>query len=177
MKFLKYMVGIVVFLLAVALTASLIMDSEWEIKRSAEIDAPPSKVMAFISLLPNWPEWTVWNKENYPEMKLSYSGPNWGVGAQQSWSDGAMVGVLEVTDYDPASFMEYNLDMDNGEFVMQCRIETTKLLTRSKVTWRCWGDTGASPIDKLLMAAFKPMMGKDFQGGLDRLADRFARER
>ena len=176
MKLLKYMVGSVVFLLGVALVASLLMSSEWRVERSAEVNAPPSKVMAYISLLSNWPEWTVWNTSNFPELKTSYSGPNWGVGARQSWDDGAMVGVLEVTDYDPGSFMEYNVDMDNGEFTMQCRLQTDALLSHSKVTWSCWGDTGGSPVDKLMMAAFKPMIGDDFQGGLDKLAARFAEQ-
>ncbi len=174
MKMLKYLAGTVVLLLSVALLVGLVMDNEWRIERQVEVDAPPSKVMAFISLLPNWPEWTVWNSKNYPDMKVSYAGPNWGVGAQQSWQDGGMVGVLEVTDYNPASYMEYNLDMNNGEFAMQCRIETAPLLTRSKVTWSCWGDSGGNPVDKMLMLAYQPMMGKDFQKGLDRLAERFA---
>lgn len=170
------MVGTVIGILGIALLASLLMSSEWRVERSAEVPARPSKVMAFISLLPNWPEWTVWNTENIPELKVSYSGPNWGVGARQSWHDGAMVGVLEVTDYDPGKYMEYNVDMDNGEFVMQCRIETVPVLTHSRVTWTCWGDTGGNPVDKLMMAAFKPLIGKDFQGGLDRLVERFGKQ-
>ncbi len=177
MKILKIVVGVVVLLLGVLLLIALLMDSEWRVERSAEVDAPPNKVMAFISMLPNWPEWTVWNTENYPEMKMSYAGPNWGVGAQQSWDDGSMVGVLEVTAYDPAAYMEYVVDMDNGGFVMQCRIETRPVLSHSEVIWSCWGDTGASPIDKLMMVVFEPLIGKDFQGGLDKLAARFAKER
>lgn len=176
MKILKILVGAVVLLLGVMLLIALLLDSEWRVERSVDIDAPPSKVLAYISLLPNWPEWTVWNAETYPEMKMSYSGPNWGVGAQQSWNDGSMVGVLEVTAYDPARYMEYSLDMDNGEFVMQCRIEALPRLTGSTVNWNCRGDTGGSPVDKLMMVIFKPLIGKDFEGGLNRLAARFAKD-
>lgn len=176
MRILKYIVGVVVLLLGILLLAGFLLGPDWRVERSADVGAPPNKVMAYISMLPNWPEWTVWNSENYPGMKLSYSGPNWGVGAQQSWDDGQMVGILEVTGYDPASYLEYNVEMDHGKYMMQCRIEVAPLLASSRVSWSCWGDSGSNPVDRLLMVVYKPLIGNDFEVGLSNLQSRFAKK-
>lgn len=173
MKFFKGFAIFFALVLLIAAVAGFLMGSEWEVKRQTVVPAPIDQVADYTTTIPNWQKWTVWNSENYPEMKIVNAGPEQGPGAIQRWDDGAMVGELKVTSWNAPNKMDYNVNMDNGAFVMDCSLEFAAASAGTEVTWRCWGDTGLNPFNRLMTAAYEPIIGKDFQGGLDKLATLF----
>lgn len=173
MKLLKTLLLMTVLILAAAVIAGFFMNPQWQVERQAVVTAPPNAVYGYISTLPNWSQWTAWNKEAYPDMQLTYSGPQAGVGARQSWNDGAMSGYLEVTAIDAGESLDYLVSMDGGKHSMDCRLAVSKLDSATAVRWLCRGDSGGNPLDRLMMAAYKPMIGRDFEIGLARLQQHF----
>ena len=177
MKVLLYAAVVAVLLIVGLLGYGLSLDSHWRVERSAVIDAPQGPVFAYVSILRNWPEWTVWNPQKYPSMKYSYGGSEWGVGATQQWDDGAMQGMLRVTDYRPGEFMEYELVMEQGKFRMRGSLSIEPAGAGSRLTWACWGDSGGNPVNKLMMRFYRPMIARDFNGGLANLQQRLRADR
>lgn len=173
MRLLKVFVGLFALVIVIAAISGFVMGSQWEVKRQTTVPAPLEQVAQYTTTLPNWPKWTVWNSENYPAMKIEHDGPQQGPGAIQRWDDGSMTGVLTVKSLELLSRMDYEVSMDNGAFVMDCALEFTGQSGGTEVVWRCWGDTGPNPFERLMMGIYEPIMGDDFQGGLDKLATLF----
>ena len=173
MKLIKTLLLITVLILAGAVITGLFMNPAWQVERQAVVTAPVKAVYGYISKLPNWSQWTAWNKEAYPDMQLTYSGPEVGVGARQSWNDGAMSGYLEVTTVDAGKSLDYLVSMEDGKHSMDCRLAVAPMDAATVVSWLCRGDSGGNPLDRLMMAAYKPMIGRDFEIGLARLQQHF----
>lgn len=176
MKLIKTLGLVIVLLVILAVVAGLFMDPQWRVERRTTVAAPAAEVYGFISRIPNWVKWTAWNPETYPGMQIAYSGPESGVGARQSWNDGAMTGYVEITAEEPGKHFDYLVSMDEGKHQMSCRLAVAAVEGGSKVNWSCSGEVGGNPLDRLMMAAYRPMMGKDFEKGLGNLQQRYAAE-
>lgn len=173
MKLIKTLVLASILLVIIVVVAGFFMDSQWRVERRGSVPAPSAQLYGYMSTLPNWAQWTAWNREAYPDMQLTYSGPEAGVGARQSWSDGAMSGYVEVTAVVPGQSLDYLVSMEGGEHTMDCRLAVEAADSGSNVLWLCSGDSGSNPLDKLMMAAYRPMIGRDFEIGLARLREHF----
>lgn len=173
MKVLKFLAGFAALLAVGIVAAGLMLEGPYTVERSTTVKATPEQVLAYAGDFSNWNEWTVWTKEAYPDMTVEHPGATVGEGAIQKWNDGSMEGQMEITAFQPDSHLEYLLDMDHGSWQMRCRIAAVLVDSGSVVTWTCGGDSGRNPINRIMMAIFKPMIGEDFQNGLDKLAARF----
>lgn len=174
MKALLITLSVVATVVVGALIYGMTLDSAWQVEREVVISAPPAKVMNRIANLSDWPSWTAWTKEKYPEMVYQSSGPERGVGAVQEWNDGSMTGRMEVTAYEPGRLLAYDLNMDNGTYLSQAKLVAKPVEGGTRLTWTCWGEAGDSPVDKLMMQMFLPLMGADFETGLNNLKMQFA---
>jgi uncharacterized protein YndB with AHSA1/START domain len=177
MKILLYSL-LAVFVLALGLLAvGFSLKPEWRVERSIAIEAPPEPVFAYVSILRNWPEWTAWNSKDHPSIKYNFTGPEWGIGATQQWDDGGSNGQLEVTEYVPGEYMEYELIMDKGAYNIRGSLRIESAGKGSRLTWACWGDAGQRPVSKLIALAYRPLIGKAFSAGLENLQLRFRIDR
>jgi len=84
-------VVIIVFLIIVATRPS-----EYRVTRSAMIAAPPAVVFPHVNELKKWAKWNPWEKID-PNMKLTYEGPEAGVGASYAWAGNKEVGEGKMT--------------------------------------------------------------------------------
>ncbi len=175
MKLIKTLLLMTVLIVLGAVVTGLFMNPLWQVERQAIVAAPKAQVFGYMSALPNWAEWTAWNKEAYPDMQLTYSGPASGVGARQSWNDGAMSGYVEVTAQEPGQSLDYLVSMEGGKQAMDCRLAVSGQEGNTAVSWSCRGDAGGNPLDRLMMAAYRPMIGRDLEIGLARLQQRYSR--
>ena len=93
---------IVVFLIIVAMQPS----SYWVV-RSLAISAPPEAVFPYMNDLKKWEVWNPWGKAD-PNMKLTYSNPTSGVGANYSWAGNNEVGagLATITESRPNEFVK-----------------------------------------------------------------------
>src|SRR5262249_39496217 len=151
MKVLLYIVVALVGLAVAALGVGMTLKPEWRIERSVRIEAPAPPVFAYISMLGNWQDWTVWNKERYPDMETKVVGPEWDIGATLQWTEKGSKGEMEVTDYQSNDYMEYRLVMDDGKFELRSRLQISADGAGSRLTWTAWGDAGSNPMHKLMM--------------------------
>lgn len=167
MKALKTIV-LVVLLLPIALVlAAFLLPSTYRVERSQLIKAPSDAVFAQINTLKTWPEWTAWTVARYPDMKVSFEGPDSGVGATYSW-DGKSSGqgVLKLTRAEPGKGVWYDLDFDHGKFKSTGGLILEPAGDSVKVTWFNEGNLGANPVSRYFGLMMDKMMGPDFATGL-----------
>jgi hypothetical protein len=97
---------IVVFLIIVATRPS-----NYRVARSIVIAAPQDAVFPFMNELQKWEAWNPWGKAD-PNMKLTYSGPASGVGANYSWAGNkeAGEGHATITESRPGESVKYKME-------------------------------------------------------------------
>jgi carbon monoxide dehydrogenase subunit G len=139
----------------------------FEVKRQADIKAPPEKIVAALTDFHTWAAWSPWEKLD-PAMKKSFTGPERGVGAGYGWSGNAKAGAgrMEITEVTPQK-VTIKLDFlkpfeahNFVDFLLEPKGESTQ------VTWVM---RGKNPFMAKVMQVFMSMdkmVGKDFETGL-----------
>jgi uncharacterized protein YndB with AHSA1/START domain len=159
-------IGSIVLLIVVA---GFMIPSSFSVQRSIEINAAPRKVYDLIVEPKKWKDWSVWTRRD-PEMRITYSGPPFGMGAKWSWvSKSEGTGAMEFTRVEPDRTVEYSLSFPdyNMRSTGALRLEPSGNATR--VTWSNTGDVGGNPIKHYLALMMDRMVGPDFEGGLANL--------
>ncbi len=171
---LQVMLGLVmaiVGLLAVALLIGFLLPSAFVVSRSVVIDAPPADIHQYVNTLNQWPEWTAWNTQTYPELKYSYEGPESGVGAVQTWTDPGMGGGrLEITSSREDEGITFVLYFEQSPEPLVGSIAYAPVGNGStRVTWTGNGDVGSNPIGRYFGLMMDSMIGADYEAGLRKL--------
>ena len=119
-----------------------------------------------------WPKWSPWEDVD-PDLRRDYSGAASGRGAVYSWSGNRKAGKgrMEIVDVDDNRRVDLDLSFERP-FTSETRISflLTPAGDGTDVTWQM---TGTRP---LLMRLAGPLLdmeklvGKDFEKGLDRMA-------
>lgn len=177
MRIIRLITILLATLAVAAVIAALSVGGKWQVQVSRQINTPAAEIYPLINTLKKWPEWTVWNPKNHPDMQFEYQGPESGTGAIQIWHEGDDQGMLEITNSHPDRLVEYKLNMAQGLFLMKGRIELNDAqqsspqedLTVTTVTWTLWGDNGSNLIARLMTLGFKPLLKQDLNQGLDNL--------
>ena len=169
MRALRIITILLATLAVAAVIAALSMSSKWQLQTSQPIDAPATKIFPYINTLKKWPEWTVWNQTEHPNMQMTYKGSDSGAGAIQIWHEGNNKGTLEIITSEPNQYVEYRLNMGNGLFFINGRISLDQSQQGTLVTWKLWGDNGPNLIARLMTLVFKPMLHKDLTYSLSNL--------
>jgi uncharacterized protein YndB with AHSA1/START domain len=152
-----------------AVGVGFVLPSHFEVQRSIVVNAPASKVYDLVSTPKKWSEWGPWAQRD-PNMKITYFGPPFGMGAKSSWvskTEGS--GVMEFTRVEPDKLIEYSLLFadygmkSKGVFRFEPSGETTR------VTWSNEGDVGGNPLKHYLVLLVDRVAGPDFELGLANL--------
>src|SRR5262245_50120908 len=159
----KLLIGLVAAFAAIIVIAAaigLFLPRRFQVVRDTLIDAQPEAIYPVIARLPEWPTWTAWTIERYPDMKVSFSGPEEGVGAKQSWSGKSSgSGNIEITKADPQVGIDY-------DFALEGYRSTGGLMffpgpDGTIVAWHAEGDLGFNPINRYCGLFMDKMMGPD----------------
>ncbi|MGI9543299.1 MAG: SRPBCC family protein [Cyclobacteriaceae bacterium] len=152
MKILKTIVLIVVGIAVLAAVAGFLSPSEYNIERSAEMNATPTAVFEEVNDFKKWQAWGTWFQID-PETKYTYEGPESGTGAVVKWvSDHSQVGTGQQTILESKKneslktelrFEGYD-DPAFADFILEPAGEGTK------VTWTMNGTWGKNPFMKLM---------------------------
>lgn len=123
MKVLKYLLIALLVLFGAYTIWMATLPSEFSVSRSAEINACPEEIMANISDMKTWPEWSAWFELD-STMEASFGDTTRGVGAFYSWTSTMGNGSLRVTNIEGANRMVYDLNFEGqgksvGEFVIE----------------------------------------------------------
>jgi hypothetical protein len=176
MKALK-ITGIVVLSIMVITVVSLaVMSPKSHLERSIVIQAQPASVYEELVSFKNFNSWSPWFKID-PNMKHSFEGPEFGVGAKMSWdSENPNVGkgtqwIIEAEENRRVK-SGMNFGGMDGNFIAEFILEPA--LEGTKVTWTYDGDVSNTPMLNAAMGKFfgafmDSMLGPSLEQGLGAL--------
>ena len=169
MKYIQWTLAVIGSIALVIVAGGFMIPSTFSVQRSIEINAAPKKVYDLVVEPRRWKDWSVWTRRD-PDMRITYSGPPFGMGAKWSWvSKREGSGSMEFTRVEPDRAVEYALALPeyNMRSTGALRLEPSGSATR--VTWTNAGDVGGNPIKHYLALMMDRMVGADFEGGLANL--------
>ena len=170
MKALKKIVLIVLLIPIVLVVVSLFLPSTYRVERRVTMNARPGAVFPHINTLKQWPEWTAWTVAKYSDMKVSFTGPEAGLGASYSWAgQSSGRGALKITRSETDKSIGYDLDFENGKYVSKGAITLEPSGESVHVIWSNEGDLGWNPVSRFFGLFMDKMMGPDFEEGLRNL--------
>lgn len=157
---------ILVFLAALPILWFIVaafMPSSVLITRNEQIFAPADSVFTQFNSLRNWKKWSYWEKAD-PKMVSTYSGAEYGVGSQHSWTSETMGnGSLTILESIPPTGIKYELRFDGmdpaqGAVSLMGRGNNLLVTMQLEMQLPLWGRPLGPVMDR--------MMGPDFEAGL-----------
>lgn len=166
---LRIVTGLVLIVALLAI-AAFFLPRQVEVDRSVRIDAPPDKIFPYVNSLQKTEEWSPWLGRD-PEVSLTYSGPEAGVGNTLEWvSEHPQVGTgrQEITLSKPNERVETALDFGP----MGTATAYFALLGEGGATDVTWGfstDLGNNPVSRWMGLMMDDWVGGDYEKGLANL--------
>ncbi len=170
MGILKKIVLVLVLLVVLLAGIGMLLPRQVHVERSIVIDAPRATVFALVDGYKQFSKWSPWEALD-PNAKTTVEGPDFGVGAKQSWvGDPKTVGSgsQEIIEAEPVARVKSRLEFgDNppatAEFVLAPEGSGTHL------TWSFDSDMGAGPIGRWFGLMMDRFIGPDYEKGLANL--------
>lgn len=144
------------------------MADTYTVERSTTIQASGEQVYPHIVDFKRWASWSPWEARD-PSMEKTFSGSEFGVGAEYAWSGNRKVGSgrMKITDTSEPSDVRIALEFlkpfkstNRTRFLLQPEAEGTKVT---------WSMTSRQTLMTRVMGIFKSMdsmIGPDFEQGL-----------
>jgi uncharacterized protein YndB with AHSA1/START domain len=169
MKFIQWTLAVIGAIVLAVVAAGFLLPSTFSVQRSIEIGAAPKKVYDLIVEPKRWKDWSVWTRRD-PDMRITYSGPPFGMGAKWSWvSKSEGTGAMEFTRVEPDRAVEYSLSFPEFNMRSTGALRLEPVGNGTRVTWTNLGDVGGNPLKHYLPLMMDRMIGPDFEGGLTNL--------
>ena len=167
MKFLKWLLIIIVAIIAIDIIYGFTQPSQMIVEESIVIDASAEKVFAEIKDFEAWDEWSAWSKMD-SAMEQSYKGEKGTIGYQNSWvSENPMVGTgsQEIVEIKENEYLRTKM-LFNGEEAEN--FASFKLSEKEGKTTVIWDMLGAeTPVYlRIMNTIFKPMIVDSYQSSL-----------
>lgn len=145
--------------------------ADFRIERSITISAPPAVVFAQVNDLHAWQEFSPWAKLD-PAAKVSFSGPQAGVGSAFTWAGNSEVGegTMTIIESKPAELVQFRLD-----FLKPMKSTSTAEFTfrpvanGTAVTWSMFGKNNFVCRAVCVFMDMDKMVGGQFEQGLAKL--------
>ena len=168
---LKFFIRALLLLLCVVLVFMAVgyfLPRDYQIESTIFIEAPPAEVFALVDSLPNWREWSNFNESRIPGLKIEYGEVRTGKGAAKTWTDVRGHGKLWITNSQPDSLVEYDLDF--GDFpTMTSKIEFAVAKGGTSVHWKSEGSLPSGPFYGYTGLLFPTHMTYQYEQDLVRL--------
>ena len=169
MKILKWLLIVVLALLAVLVIGGYLLSPKFTVTRTIAINAPADKVYALVANPRHWKQWSVWNQRD-PQMQIEYAGPESGTGAKWTWhSKSQGDGAMTFTATEPARRVAYELFFPDFGTTSTGELSFVPDGNATQVTWVMNGDMGKNPLFRWMALGADGMVGKDFEAGLANL--------
>ena len=157
--------GLVGLLLAGVLVWLALLDGNYRVSRSLDIDAPLPRVFAAVVDFRTWPEWSPWLLHE-PDARVEFSEHPEREGGYFSW-DGERIGAGKLTH---ESIVDGKRILGRIEFIRPFRSVSTVRWEfepageRTRVTWQM---EGRMPfLLRFMTRRIEPMVGRDYDLGL-----------
>lgn len=172
MKVLKKIGFVLLVLIALFFITAAFVKKDFSVTKNTTVDKPKSEVFAYIKMLENQDEYSVWQQMD-PNMKKSSKGTDGTVGYISSWvsnHEDVGSGEQEIMKIDEGNRMDVMLRFkEPWESEASAYFTTEDDNGKTKVTW---GFNGSMPYPWNIMLLFMDMeerVGNDLQTGLDNL--------
>lgn len=170
MRILKWLIGIVVVLAVVFVGGAYLLPREVNVARSIEVDAPADQVFPLVNSMKATESWSPWLDRD-PNVKLTYTGPDAGVGNKLQWaSKDPQVGngTQEIVVSEENALVKTALDFgDMGLAEAQFILEGSG--DKTDVTWTLSTDMGMNPMMRWMGLMMDGWVGADYEKGLANL--------
>jgi hypothetical protein len=170
-KILLTIVGVLIGLAAAFAIYVATRPDDYQISRSATIDAAPETVFNQINDFRKWEAWSPWAPLD-PNAKNTFEGPESGEGAKFHWSGNDKIGEGEMTILDSQSpehiqiKLEFMRPMQDSSLV-DFTIQPTEKISQSRLTWSMTGKYPNFTSKAFCTAMNMPkMLGQEFDKGL-----------
>ena len=168
MKVIKILLGIIVGVLALIFIGTLFMSPHYRVERAQVMNATPERIFPHINNLSAWREWMVWAKRD-PNMKITYSGPESGVGCKSSWeSESEGSGEMTISESVAPEKVAYDLYFPEYKSRSIGVISLEKVDGGTKVNWVNEGEMDGI-VGKIFVFFMDSMLGPDFETNLANL--------
>jgi uncharacterized protein YndB with AHSA1/START domain len=169
MKIVQWTLAVVGAIVLAFVVGGIFLPSKFTVQRSVVINASANKVYNLVVEPRQWTNWSAWNQRD-PNMKVTYKGPPFGMGAKWEWvskSEGS--GSMEFTRVEPDRVVEYVLSFPEYNMRSNGNLTLEPAGTATRITWTLSGDVGGNPVKHYLALMMDRMVGPDFAGGLANL--------
>ena len=153
------------------LVGAYFLPSTFQLSRSETIQANHGIIYNYVSNLKKWNDWTAWNTQKDPTMKVTFGDVFEGKGAVQSWKgDNMGNGTLTITESFPLEGIKYRMMMSD-KFEMNGHIRFTPDMEKNstQVEWITSGSMGNNPIFRYFSPFLDKWIGNDLEEGLQKL--------
>jgi hypothetical protein len=166
----KIIVVAVIVVIAAILVLAATRPDPFRVERSAQISAPPDKILLLVNDFHQWGAWSPYEKLD-PTMKRTYAGAGAGKGAVYEWEGNGKAGQgrMEIIDAAPTKTA---IQLD---FIKPFRAHNIAAFTarqQGDATRVTWSMEGPAPFVHKLVGLFlnmDKMIGADFETGLGNL--------
>lgn len=164
--------------ITVVVLVALTKPDEFQVQRTATLDAPVESVFGLVNDFTRWPDWSPWEDLD-PDMRREFSGAGEGVGAVYAWDGNrdAGVGRMEIVESRRPTHVRIQLDFERP--MSSNNITTFDFAPEGERTRVVWSMQGPNPFPFKVMQVFMDMdtlVGRDFERGLAQLEAAAARE-
>jgi len=165
----KILIGIVMLVGAVLIVAAF-RPAEFEVHRSAVIQAPPERIRGLVDDFHQWSRWSPWERLD-PTMVRTFGGATSGKGATYAWSGNSKVGKgrMEILETSPAGVKIDLWFLAPFEARNIARFDFTPKDGATTVTWTMTGRQAYVGRVMGLFVSMDRMVGGDFERGLVQL--------
>ena len=166
MRILKAVGFTLVGLFVVVTLLALVLPRTWTVQRETVVSAPPEAILPLIaSFKDGWTQWSPFGTAEDPSMKLSFTGPDSGAGATESWVSDRMppgsMHIVDTSDHGVTYELALGDDVIKGTITLDQQSSTS-----TRVVWRDDGDVGGNPYRHYFAMLLPVMMGDGFDKGL-----------
>jgi hypothetical protein len=171
MRFLKRLVIGLALLVATFLVVVWFQPDHYRLTRQTLVVAPAAAVFAQVNDLKKWDDWSPWAKLD-PNAKVTFSGPQAGVGASFQWdgNDKVGAGTMTITESKPNDRIATRTDFtrpfagtSNADFIF------SEAGGQTNVIWSMFGKHDFISKAMCLFMPMETMVGPDFERGLAQL--------
>jgi hypothetical protein len=156
-------------IIAVLVVVGFVLPRQVHVERSIVVDRPPPAVFPYANSLRRFNEWSPWADID-PAAKITFDGPDSGVGSRMHWAGNKKVGVGTDTIVESAENRHVGLELDFGpQGKATSTIELTPTGGGTRVRWTLDMDVGAGPVGRYVGLFMDRIIGPDYERGLAKL--------
>ncbi len=172
MRFIKRLLGLLALVVVAFVAIAYLLPREVAVSRTVQISASPETVFPHVNSLQKFSEWSPWSGLD-PDMKVTYSGPEAGVGNTMVWTsehpnvgNGTQIITASAENESVMTSLDFGpMGTADAEFLLAAKDGETM------VTWGFVSDMGMNPIARWMGLMMDGWIGTDYEKGLSNLKE------